>query len=158
MKLSTQGTELIKYFEGCKLATYICQGGKQTIGYGHTGPDVHVGMTITQAQAADLFTKDIAHFEAGVNSLLKRSATQGQFDAMVAFAFNVGLDIDADTKAEGLGDSSLLRYFNEGNLSAAAMEFPKWDHAKGVENKGLLRRRTAEQAMFRGSGWSGPVL
>ena len=86
----------------------------------------------------------------GVNSLIKVPATQGQFDALVSFAYNVGLDIDEDTLAEGLGDSTLLRKFNAKDYAGCAAEFPKWNKAGGVVLNGLTKRRAGERAMFEG--------
>ena len=148
MKLSHRGMALIKSFEGCSLKAYQDDGGVWTLGCGHTGPDVVEGLTITQERADELFGQDIARFERGVTSLLKVPVTQNQFDALVSFSFNCGLDIDADTKAEGLGDSTLLRLVNEGNFAQAADEFKKWDHDGGRKVDGLSRRRVAEAFLF----------
>jgi len=89
-------------------------------------------------------------FEPGVLRLVKVPLTQGQFDALVCFAYNVGLDDDADTLAEGLGDSTLLRKVNAGDFSGAAAEFAKWNKNDGKVMLGLRRRRAAERALFIG--------
>lgn len=151
MKLSERGREFIKSFESCKLKAYRDGGGVWTVGWGHTGPEVRPGFTLTQSQADALFDDDVARFEAGVNDLVTVPMTQGQFDALVSFSFNVGLDQDADTQAEGLGDSSLLRYLNRGNYPIAAEEFKKWVHDNGKIVAGLVRRRAAERDMFLGT-------
>ena len=148
MNIGRMGEALIKSFENCKLVAYQDDGGVWTIGWGHTGSDVHPGLKITQAQADALFDRDIARFERDVTSLLTATVTQNQFDALLSFAYNCGSDIDADTKAEGLGDSTLLRLVNAYRFEGAAKEFPKWCKDNGKIVNGLLRRRNAEAALF----------
>lgn len=148
MNIGRMGEALIKSFENCKLVAYQDDGGVWTIGWGHTGSDVHPGLKITQAQADALFDRDIARFERDVTSLLTATVTQNQFDALLSFAYNCGSDIDADTKAEGLGDSTLLRLVNAYRFEEAAKEFPKWCKDNGKIVNGLLRRRNAEAALF----------
>lgn len=148
MKLGARGRALIQSFESCELTAYRDGGGVLTIGWGHTGPDVHEGRTITQERADELFEVDIARFEQGVTGLLTVAVTQNQFDALVSFAYNVGLDIDEDTKAEGLGDSTLLRKLNAGDAAGAAAEFSKWCKDNGKIIAGLVRRRKAEAGLF----------
>lgn len=140
----------IKSFEKCRLTAYMpTKNDRPTIGWGSTGPDIKLGMTWTQAQADERFAKDLAHFSAGVLRLLKGApTTQAQFDALVSFAYNVGLDEDADTKAEGLGDSTLLRLHRAGDYAGAAAQFKFWNKQKGVVLAGLTRRRRDETAMY----------
>lgn len=159
MQLSQNGINLIQHFEGLRLKAYYCSAGKLTIGYGHTGPDVKVGMVITKAKADELFRKDIAQFEKDVNSLVQVPISQSQFDALVSFAFNVGSDIDADTIAEGLGDSTLMKLVNRKDFAGASKEFLKWDKARNPKTKvlepvaGLTTRRRAEHLLFMGGDW-----
>lgn len=148
MKISKAGLELIKKWEGCKLTAYLCSAGVLTIGYGHTGSDVYKGMKITQAQADAFLQRDVIRFEKDVTSLVKVPVTQNQFDALVCFAFNVGSDIDADTIAEGLGDSTLLRKVNSKDFVGAAAEFVKWNKAGGKVLNGLTSRRLDETKLF----------
>ena len=163
-RISNTGLALIKSFESLRLRAYDDADGKDvpaggrakgvlTIGYGHTGNDVFVGQVITALQAESILAADIAAFERGVNRLVSTTITQCQFDALVSFAFNCGLDEDLDTKAEGLGDSSLLRYVNAGDFARAADEFPKWNKDGGKVLNGLVRRRAAERALFLGQDW-----
>ena len=106
MKISANGLGLIKEFEGCKLAAYFCLAGILTVGYGSTGPHVHEGMMITEAEAEALLLKDLVRFEKAVNELIKVPMSQGAYDALVSFTFNCG---------EGaFADSTLLRELNEG--------------------------------------------
>lgn len=148
MILGERGAELIKSFEDCRLTAYRDGGGVWTIGWGHTGPEVQRGLTITQGEADALFDADTAQFERDVNSLLKVEVTQNQFDALISFAYNCGADIDADTRAEGLGDSTLLKLLNAGNIDGAKNEFRKWNKDNGKVVPGLTRRRAAEAALF----------
>lgn len=159
MQLSQNGIELIQFFEGLKLKAYYCSAGKLTVGYGHTGSDVKPGMVITKQRADELLRQDIKKFERDVNSLLQVPVSQSQFDALVSFAFNVGSDIDADTIAEGLGDSTLLKLVNRKDWEGAAKEFLKWNKARNPKTKklepvaGLTKRRRAEHLLFLGGDW-----
>lgn len=156
MRLSRNGIAVAHYFESCKLTAYPDPGSRDgkpwTIGWGHTGPEVVKGLVWTQAQADAQFLIDVARFERDVASLVKVPLTQGQFDALVLFAYNVGSDIDADKIAEGLGDSTLLRKLNAGDYEGAALEFRKWNKNDGKVMRGLIRRRAAEECLFRGMG------
>lgn len=155
---SAEGIALIHRFESCSLAAYRDPGPTGlpiTIGWGSTtdenGAPIKLGTVWTQERADARFRQDLAKFEAGVNLLLgKAPTTQGQFDALVSFAYNVGLDIDDDHVAEGLGDSTLLRKHLAGEYAGAAAEFPKWNKAGGRVLAGLTRRRAAERAMYEG--------
>lgn len=153
-RTSPHGISFMHYFETCKLRAYPDPGSKNgepwTIGWGHTGPEVKPGLEWTQQQADSVFVDDLRRFERDVLSLVKVSLTQGQFDALVSFAYNVGSDIDADTIPEGLGDSTLLRKLNNGDYDGAAREFRKWNKNDGKVMRGLTRRRVAEECLFRG--------
>lgn len=148
MKVSEKGRAFIQSFEKCRLTAYRDGGGVWTVGWGHTGPEVRPGFVVTQDQADLLFEDDLQYFECGVEDLVKVPISQDQFDALVSFAYNVGLDQDEDTRAEGLGDSTLLKYLNRGEYRNAAAEFLKWDHDNGKRVAGLTRRRIAERDMF----------
>lgn len=140
MILGVAGLRLIKSFEGCRLAAYQDQRGIWTIGYGHTGPEVHEGLTCTLAQADAWLLGDTHTASRAVLDDVHVPITQNQFDALVSFAFNVG--------AGSLAHSTLLGYLNGGHTVSAAAEFLKWDHSGGVVDLGLIRRRSAEQALF----------
>lgn len=154
MNLSANGLAVKKYFESCRLKAYPDPGSRDghpiTIGWGHTGPEVTKDLVWTQAQADEALIKDSKRFERDVLSLVKVPLTQGQFDALVCYAFNVGSDIDADTIAEGLGDSTLLRLLNTGDYEGAANQFRVWNKNDGKVMLGLTRRRLAEEMLFRG--------
>lgn len=137
---SQNGLNLTEQFEGLRLDAYQDQVGVWTIGYGHTGPDVHPGLTITEDQANSLLAQDTSSAAAAVNRLVTVALNQDEFDALVDFVFNLG---------EGaLGGSTLLKLLNAGNFAGAAAEFPKWCHAGGQVVPGLVRRRQAEQQLF----------
>ena len=146
MKISAKGINLIKEFEGVRLKSYKCPAGVWTLGVGHTSaagpPEVKPGMEITNAQAMKILANDLVKFEDGVDSLVKVPLKQNQFDALVSFAFNVGLG--------ALGKSTLLRKLNAGQYEAVPAELMKWTKAGGKELPGLVRRRRAEAALWRG--------
>lgn len=156
MRISPHGIAVMHYFEDCRLAAYPDPGSKDgkpwTIGWGHTGPEVVKGLVWTQAKADAVFVQDLAKFEAGVMRLVKAPIGQGQFDALVSFAYNVGLDENHNGKAEGLGESTLLRKLNAGDYKGAAAEFLKWIKNDGKVMRGLVRRRAAEVCLFQGMG------
>jgi lysozyme len=142
--LGAKGTALIESFEKCRLTAYQDQGGVWTIGWGHTGPEVVEGSTCTQFQADAWFAHDtekaVAAVNAGLGAVGRASINQNQFDALVAFTFNVGVGAESH--------STLLRLVNLGDMSDAANEFLKWNHVGGVVSNGLTARRTAERALF----------
>lgn len=141
LSYSQKGLALTEEFEGLRLTAYQDSVGVWTIGYGHTGADVHAGLTITQQQASDLLMQDVSSAVAAVNRLVTVPLTQNQFDALVDFTFNLGQG--------NLAKSTLLREVNAGNFAAAAAQFIVWDRAGGVEVAGLKRRREAEAALFQ---------
>lgn len=152
MKIGKAGLDIIKLYEqgpdgGPALESYLCPARVWTIGWGHT-KGVYMGQHATPQQCDQFLLDDLRETEAGVNRLVRVPITQNQFDALCSFAFNCGLDIDADTIAEGLGDSTLLRKLNAGDYTGAANEFPKWNKAGGVILNGLVMRRADEKALF----------
>ena len=154
-RIGAKGLALIKEFEGLKLKAYLCPAQVWTIGYGSTGAHVREGMVITEARAEELLREDLERFERGVAKLAP-NATQEQFDAMVSLAFNIGtgdLDLnDGDTKEEGFTASSVLRHHRAGRHAQAAEAFALWNKAGGRVQKGLVRRRAAEAALYRSAG------
>jgi lysozyme len=159
MKTSQRGLDLIHGFESLSLSTYKDPGSKNglpiTGGWGttrdETGKPFQLGRTEAKSYWDALFARDLARFEDGVNLLIGSTpTTQGQFDALVSFAYNVGLDIDDDAVAEGLGDSTLLKKHLRGDYAGAAAEFARWNKNDGQVLRGLTRRRAAEEALYRG--------
>ena len=147
-RLSADGRRVLEAFEGCRLAPYRDSGGRWTIGRGHLMQPGDRHEPITQAEADALFERDLLPVEAGVTELVRPELRQHEFDALVIFSFNLGLDIDSDQVAEGLGDSTLLKLVNRENFAAAACEFPKWCLVNGKRDAGVLWRRCSEQAIF----------
>ena len=140
MRISQTGIDLIKQFEGFRSKAYICPAGVLTIGYGSTGKHVQPGTSINTAYGEKLLREDVARFESAVNRLVRVPMSQGQFDALVSFAFNVG---------EGaLAKSTLLRKLNAGDYSGAAQEFKRWNRGGGRVLAGLVKRREAEATLF----------
>lgn len=137
---SEAGLGLTRQFEGCKLTAYADQGGVWTIGYGHTGPGVHAGLTMTQEQVESCLESDLSSAVECVNRLVTANINQNQFDALVDFVFNLGCG--------SLKTSQLLRDVNTGSFDDAAAQFLRWAHCRGTLVPGLLRRRQAEAALF----------
>lgn len=144
MQTSDKGIALIKEFEGCKLTAYQDSVGVWTIGYGWTQPvdgkPIRAGMTIKQETAERMLKTGLVSYESDVSRLVKVGLTQGQFDALVSFTYNLG--------ARSLSTSTLLRKLNAGDCAGAADEFLRWNKAGGKALNGLTRRREAERALF----------
>jgi lysozyme len=144
MKISQEGIELIKKFEGCKLETYRCSADVPTIGYGHTR-DVAEDMHITQEIAEKMLVEDLVEFENYVNDLVTVELTSGQFSALVAFTFNLG--------PNNLRSSTLLKLLNLEKYNEIPAQFKRWNKAGGKVLDGLIRRREAESLLFEGKEW-----
>ena len=141
MKSSELLINKIIEFEGCKLQAYKCPAGVWTIGVGHT-KGVKQGQTITKAQAMTLLKGDLLPCENYVNNL-SVCKTQGQFDALVDFAFNLG--------TAALGRSTLLKYIRAKKPEQYIREeFAKWVNSKGMRLKGLVIRRAWEADRYYG--------
>ena len=140
-KSSKSGTQLTESFEGCRFTAYVPRpGDKWTIAYGHTR-GVYEGMTCTQEQADAWLVEDRQLCEDWINAHVSFDLTQHEFDALVDFSFNLGI--------ENLHQSTLLRKLNAGDVEGAAQEFEKWVRAGGVVMAGLVRRRLAEKQEFQ---------
>ena len=140
MEASVILIEKLKAFEGLRLEAYRDEAGVLTIGYGHTGPDISEGDRITEYWARELLRDDLGAVEAGVRRL-HVARTQGQFDALVSFAFNLGID--------RLAGSTLLKVIRAGgSRSEIRREFRRWVFAGGKPLKGLERRREWEVRRF----------
>ena len=141
--------ELVKEEEGFRPRAYRCAAGQWTIGYGHTGPDVYEGLTITEARAEELLRADLRAAERDVCNLtgtVRPELTEGQFGALVSFVYNVG--------ARAFERSRLLSKLREGDTRGAAEEFRLWTKARHPTTgelrvlPGLVRRRARERALF----------
>jgi lysozyme len=139
---SEAGINFIKAFEGLRLRAYPDPGSGRapwTIGYGTT-KGVRLGMVITKAQAEEMFRRDLREIEQVVNDLIKVEITQTMFDALVSFAYNVGVG--------NLRRSTLLKNLNQGDIQGAADQLLRWNRARGRVLPGLTRRRVAERDLF----------
>ncbi|MGA9070097.1 MAG: lysozyme [Terracidiphilus sp.] len=144
MKFSTAGMELLKRSEGFRRRVYLDVAGLPTIGYGHRllHPDSFPN-GIDEEQAANLLLCDVRDAEQAVQRLVKVPLTQGQFDALVDFSFNLG--------AGKLASSSLLKALNAGRYDQAVEQLLRWDHAGGRECAALKTRRQAEAELWSNS-------
>ena len=138
--LSQKGIDLIKEFEGLRLKAYRDPVGVLTIGYGHTGRDVKPGQVISQARAEQLLKGDTGWAQDAVRRSVKVPLSQGQFDALTSFTYNLG--------AGALASSTLVKKLNARDYAGAQKEFGRWVHAGGEVLAGLVRRRAAEAKMF----------
>ena len=130
MQLSLNGLQLIKSFEGFRASPYLDSAGIPTIGYG----------TIMYPDGSRVTMNDSDITEAQAEQYLMFEVNQNQFDALISFAYNLGLG--------ALHGSTLLKLVNQGDMNDAANEFPRWNRAGGQVIAGLTRRRLAEQQLF----------
>lgn len=158
MKISKAGVDLIKHFEGVRLKPYKCPAQLWTVGVGHVMyPDQHHlsidgrrhfplkpehKRSFTEAEVNELLRNDLSRFELGVERLCGRSLPQCQFDALVSFAFNLGLGT--------LQRSTLKSKLTRGDVRGAADQFLRFSMAGGKVLPGLQRRRVAERSLFLG--------
>lgn len=141
MKISKQGIDLIKKFEGFKPYAYLCPANILTIGYGHTR-GVRLGQTCTEDEAEQFLIEDLELAEAEVNKVVdKVDLTQGQFDSLVSFTFNLGA---------GNFQTSTLRkkVLNNPADPSIKAEFGKWVYVRGKVSHGLQRRRLEEIRLY----------
>ena len=146
MKISQQGLDLIKRYEGVKRKPYRCPAGLWTVGVGHLiGDGISLpdswnrAFEVTEIDA--LLAKDVARFERGVTRYISAKLTQGMFDALVSFSFNLGLGT--------LQRSTLRQKVNRGDKEGAIESLLKYNKASGKVLKGLDLRRKDEAALFR---------
>jgi GH24 family phage-related lysozyme (muramidase) len=153
-KTGKAGIDLMHAFEGCekrrpdgRFEAYLCPAKVWTIGWGATGADPFNGGKIgkgtiwTQEQCDMRFEQHLAQFEAAVREGIGKAATsQAQFDAMVAWTYNVGIG--------AMRKSTLLRMHKAGDFDGAAKQFLRWNRAGGKILRGLTRRREAESALY----------
>jgi lysozyme len=142
VKASDKCISLIKACESLKLTAYLCPAGLATIGYGHTrgvtNADVKNGKVITREQADALLAEDLDEFEQSVEDAIHVPLTQGQFDALVSFAYN----------CKGWRSSTLVQLVNQRKYAEAANEFDRWVFGGGKKLNGLVYRRSLEKKLF----------
>ena len=153
--------DLARHFEGLSRTAYRCPAGVWTIGYGHTQA-VTAGDTMTTDQAERLLASDLAEAAAVVDGAVTVPLTDGQRAALIDFVFNIGPGRARKGKDPGKDGfvrlrsgkpSTLLRKLNAGDAEGAAAEFAAWVYGGGGVLPGLVRRRRAEELLFRGADW-----
>lgn len=137
--------DLVKQWEGLRLSAYRDVAGVVTIGYGHTGSDVYMGLTITEAQAEQFLRQDLATASLAVMSGVSVVLTDNQFGALSSFVLNVG--------GTAFRSSTLLKKLNKGDYAAVTTELTKWNKitnsdGKKVVSPGLTNRRAAEIGLW----------
>lgn len=146
MRTSNNGLAIIKKHESLRLKPYLCPAGVPTIGYGNTyyGNGLRVKLSdpaITNCEAESLLEASLKHYEQGVDRYVRVSITQNQFDALVSFAYNVGLG--------SLQKSTLLKRINANpNDPNIRYQFSRWKRANGRVLKGLIKRRKEESELY----------
>ena len=139
MKSTDKAINLIKSFEQLRLNSYRCPAGVWTIGYGHTD-GVNQGMLITEKTADAFLKQDIRNAEHCVNQM-GVDLTQGQFDALVSFVFNIGV------QAFRISTLRRLIMSNPDDLEIAD-EFRRWVYAGNKKLPGLIKRREKEIELY----------
>lgn len=144
-QVTQEGIDLIKYFEGFEEEVYLDAVGLPTIGYGHllTKQELAEGTFtngISKIEAEYLLSKDVHFAERAVLRLIRVPLSNGQFDALVSFTFNLG--------SGSLQRSTLRRKLNREEYYAIPNELMRWVNAGGRRLKGLVRRRQAESDLF----------
>jgi len=145
MKTSEEGRALIKKFEGCELEAYQCSANVWTIGYGHT-QGIKEGDVCTQEDADRMLEEDLEEFEGYVQEAVNVPLEQHEFDALVAWTYNLG--------PSNLRSSTMLKRLNDSNFDQVPLEMRRWNKAGGKVLDGLVRRREAESLLFTNEDWS----
>ena len=142
-QVSRAAITLIKRFEGFRAKAAELEDGRWTIGYGHT-KTARAGTEIAEADAEALLLYDLINVAHAVNEWTFAPLNQNQFDALVSFAFNIGL--------ENFRRSTTLRRINEGRMLEAALAMELWRRAdfegERIVVDALVRRRSYEKSLF----------
>lgn len=152
MQTSPEGRAYIERKEGLRLHAYQDIVGVWTIGYGHTGPEVGPGVVWTKEQCDDALSRRLAdEFEPAVEEVCGDvPTTQGQFDAMVSLAYNIGVG--------GFERSEVAKLHRQHAYEQAADAFEHWDHVNGRVNEALHQRRVEEGQMYMDASPARPFL
>ena len=158
MKISARGIQLIKHWEGVRYRPYICSARLHTVGVGHVlypnqgrlpldqrdafPLEQNDNRTFSKDEVNGILSTDLIRFETGVARLFPLVLTQGQNDALVSFAFNLGLG--------GVQRSTLRQKVLRKEMESAADEFLKFTRGGGRILPGLVKRRNDERALFLG--------
>lgn len=139
MRTSKRGLDLIKSFVGLHLQSYLDGSNVFRIGYGTT-LGVKAGMLINAEQAERMLLDDVQRLESEIQRLITAPLSQNQWDALISFTNNQGV--------ESLASSTLRQLLNAGNYAGAAQQFPNWSRVGGKELPSLARLRAAERELF----------
>ena len=142
--ITKNGLELIKYFEKFSPKIYLCPAGLATIGYGHVIRKHELNKFrngIDEITASEILVQDVKVAELAVIKMIKVPLTNGQFDALVSFVFNLG--------SGAFQRSTLRAKVNREEHDEAAEEFLRWVYAGGKKLKGLVLRRKAESILYK---------
>lgn len=140
MQINQTGIGLIKQFEGLRLKKYRCLAGYYTIGYGHVLLPNENLEAIDLIKAENLLQDDLDNLIVKITPKIQTKLNSNQFSALISFAYNVGIG--------SFQQSTLLRKVNTGIHLEVPQEFLKWIHINGTPNRGLLRRRCYEAALY----------
>lgn len=132
--------ELIKSFEGFSARVYLCSGGYKTVGFGHVVMPGENFSTISEEEAEELLLKDIAIAKRAVLKLIHVALHPNQLAALTSFTYNVG--------SGALQRSTLRQKVNREEHGSIPQELMRWIWAAGKRSNGLIRRRTAEAALY----------
>jgi len=141
--LGQNGLDLIQHFEGCRLTVYLDSAGLETVGTGHlvTSQDnLHLGDTITQAQADAFLEQDLSAAVACVDAHCPNLPTRNARAALVSLAFNIG--------CTAFANSTLEKLVNAGDMNGASEQFQAWTRAGHTHPRGILIRRLTERDLF----------
>lgn len=139
MKITREGLDLIRSREACRLKAYLCPAGVWTIGWGHTGPEVHEGLEWSQDECDAAFEAEILQYDSYVQKICP-GASPAQHSAMVSLCYNIGMGAFAK--------SSVARLHNANKTAEAAQAFALWNKAGGRVLQGLVLRRAAEAQLY----------
>ncbi len=154
MQMSENGKKLLAQWEGVRLEVYKDSAGLDTIGVGHlltkseresghiviNGQPAPYANGLTNEQVMDLLAQDLERFEKAVTDNVTVPLNQNQFDALVSFAFNVGVN--------AFRNSTLLRLLNQGKYDEVPAQLRRWNKAGGRVVQGLVNRREKEIALW----------
>ncbi len=139
MKISDQGLSILIDREAKRNQAYLDSVGVPTIGVGHTGPEVHMGLVWTDQQVMDALRNDLDRFEQAIAACIADGVlNQNQFDALVSFSFNVGVG--------NFQKSTLVKKINLGDFDGAAAQFDVWHIPPEITS-----RRNGEREQFKGT-------
>ena len=155
MKISQEGIDLIKFFEGCptddegNVVSYRCAANKATIGFGSLklmdGSLVEDGMKMSKQDAEDLLAHELHEYEGYINDMVESELKQNEFDSLVSWVFNLG--------PSNLRNSTLLKKLNIKDWADVPNQIKRWNKVAGVPNEGLKKRREAESLLFENKEW-----